>query len=149
MATGCGDDEDRSNWIEIPFSEFSSEEIDGTGISGMNLNWQGLGYNNSVIIVNSREEMEKYIVGNIGDYPEIDFSKHSLLLASGTACCCLDNVNVNNLWQISKNQFILDVEVRTFLSLVASYWHIALVTSKLNSSSNIRLNVNHLEIRDI
>jgi len=61
--------------IDISFTEYS--------LLDTHCQWQNLPYDEKVIIINSNEELEKYISCTEDSYPAIDFSKHTLLLISG------------------------------------------------------------------
>jgi len=125
---------------EIPFSIYSNDGKEGEEGSGLDLAWKGLSFDNKVIIVNSREEMEKYIAGDIGDYPDIDFSRYTLLLASGETSngifSCVDKFR-----QISLDEYRLDVEIVLDDTTIIGKWQVALTTNKLSSFSKINLNV--------
>jgi hypothetical protein len=62
---------------DIPFTEYSLENT--------SCGWVNLNYNDSVIIINSNEDLENYIDCADGGYPEIDFEEKTLLLVKGGA----------------------------------------------------------------
>ena len=137
IASGCRSEDDDIALIIIPFSEFS-----GMGVgSGMEYGlWKNLNHDDRVIIVNSREEMKKYIARNIGDYPDIDFSKHSLLLASGTTMQGIGR-SLFEFSKTSKNRYQLNGEIWLSDALAVTEWQKAFVTNKLSERSRVNLNV--------
>jgi len=123
--------------IEIPFTEYSPE-TPGWWRTG-NLN-----YDNTVIIINSNEEMENYAAywGN-PHYPEIDFSTHSLLIVSGTNDLGVYEKEAKSLWQLSSDKYELTVELQQLhYAKFPNKWYISpLLVEKIDSKSNIKLNV--------
>ena len=140
MTAGCKNNEKDSNEFEIPFSEYSTENEDGIVTSGLDISWNNLKYDNKVIIVNSSEEMKKYIPDDIGNHYDIDFSKFSLLLASGKTNSGIFK-RADKFWQISKNEYRLDVEIELNDATIVQSWHLALLTDKLYNDSKISLNL--------
>ncbi|MDR1739776.1 MAG: hypothetical protein LBR45_03375, partial [Bacteroidales bacterium] len=63
---------------EIPFIEYS---LESTSCEWIDLRH----YKDTVIVINSDEELENYLVCTDGSYQEIDFSKYTLLLTNGIA----------------------------------------------------------------
>ena len=99
--------------------------------------------NDKVFIINSIGDLKNnYISCSDDSYPVIDFSKHTLLLAKGTATNGIKSI-VKKLRQVSKNKYVLDVEVTLNDTCEVGVWQVAIITSKLNKKSNIELNVNY------
>ena len=117
--------------INIPFTEYSLSET---------CQWTNLGYDNTVIVINSDEELENYIVCSNGSSLEIDFSKQSLLFVFGSTPTEI-NVIKKQLHQISNNGYRLSVEVLLNDAMRPDKWIVALITNKLNVDSNIELSV--------
>jgi len=63
--------------IDISYTEYSLLDTD--------CQWINLPYDEKVIVINSSEELEQYISCTGGSYLPVNFSKHSLFLASGYA----------------------------------------------------------------
>ena len=117
----------------IPFTEYSLPE---TGCWWVNFK------SGKVTIVNSNKELERYInCSNDGKYPAIDFSKHTLLLAKGVTPVGVGYCIAKSLQQLSAGKYVLNIEVKLGDSHAPDIWHIALITSKLHGTSNIKLNV--------
>jgi translation initiation factor 1 (eIF-1/SUI1) len=129
---GCGEEvqSDGQNSTEIPFTEYSLVET--------NCQWVNF-ETNKVLIINSQSEMDKYITCIDGNYSEIDFKKNTLLLAKGVTTNGISTLSEKLL--ISGNEYILEVEIVLGDAAVVQEWHIALVSEKLNSKTNVGLNV--------
>ena len=130
--------------INIPFEEYSLGET-------LCL-WTNLphSYNSGLIIINSYEDMEQYIVCADGNYPEIDFSQNTLLLINGIASFRAINHISKQLQQISINEYKLYVELLSYKNVMGGFnpvecWHDAIITGKLSNETNIALNVTSME----
>ena len=124
--------------LEINFTEYS---LDGTSCQWINLN-----YDESLIIINSNEELENYIHCTEGTYPEIDFSKHILLLASGKTNFKIAEIIIKNLLQFSINKYKLNLDI--FLkdtTTIDETWMVALIVEKLNEESMVELKLNTIK----
>jgi hypothetical protein len=119
--------------IDIPFTEYSLEETQ--------CQWTNLSYNDKVIIINSKEELEKYIECVSGSYPAIDFSKNSLLLVSSKTYCGTSIIAVKKLQQLSSNEYKLDIEITLNDDIAVESWNKALIIEKLSKESDVELNV--------
>jgi hypothetical protein len=123
-----------STLIQFSDSTFMEYSLDGTSCQ-----WANLEYNNKLIVINSKSELENYINCAKGDFPDIDFSKRSLLLVCGQA--------PNGITAISKKLsksatgYILELGIEPNDATVSERWQIALVINKLSSESDIELNV--------
>ena len=117
---------------EIAFTEYS--------LAGTSCQWVNLNYDNKVIIINSNNELASYIACTDGDFPAIDFSKHTLLLASGTATHNIYGIP-KSLWQLSPTEYVLEVETR--FSEIETWenirWIVAIVTEKISKNSTIEV----------
>jgi len=130
--------------IEIAFTEYRfGETMCGWIVEKFN-------YNDEVIVINSREELENYILcTQAGIYPDmvekdtfpaIDFSNHTLLLANGSAGYAISSL-AKNLQQVSAGKFQLDVAIELNDTPIYERWIIALLTGKLGEESIVELNV--------
>jgi len=117
--------------IEIPFTEYS--------LKGTSCQWTNLAYDNTVIIIDSDEKMNQYITGS--GYPEIDFETQTLLLASGKTEKGISEITVNNLQQLSANEYELDMELLLNNETIAEEWAIALIIEKVSEESTVELSV--------
>jgi hypothetical protein len=131
MSAGCTKKEKENEPIEIPFTEYSLGETD--------CSWQNLNHDNKVIIINSKTELEKYVICTEGTFPEIDFSKHTLLFASGSTVYGIQYLSQKFLF--TKNSYILEIEITLNDATVVELWMSALIIDKLNDENNAALNV--------
>jgi len=133
--------------IEIPFEEYS---LSKTMCVLTNLTHP---FDFELILINNNEELEQYIVCAEENYPEIDFSKHTLLLANGIVFSDLGHTeivgNINkNLQQLSVNGYKLNVEIELAghtVTSVVECWHFAIIINKLSAESTVELNVANKE----
>jgi len=117
--------------IEIPFEEYS--------LKGTSCQWTNLAYDNTVIIIDSDEKMNRYVTGTGSGYPEIDFETQTLLLASGKTEKGISEITVNNLQQLSANEYELDMELLLNNETIAEEWTVALVLEKVSEESAVEL----------
>jgi len=115
--------------IEVSFMEYSLE--------GTSCQWTNLAYDNTVIVINSDEKMNRYVTGS--GYLEIDFETQTLLLASGKAEKGISEITVNNLQQLSANEYELDMELLLNEETIAEEWTVALVLEKVSEESAVEL----------
>jgi len=105
--------------------------------------WSPLIYDFPVlIIINSNEELKKNINCAEGNYPQVDFSKYSLLLINLKRDWNVTNITENFL-KLSDNDYILNIEF-TFLQDIVrpSEWlRFAIVTEKMSPESNVEFNI--------
>ncbi len=91
-----------------------------------------------MIIINSKEALEGYIECTGGsNYPEIDFSKYTLLLASGTTPNGISSMS-KSLQQFS-TRYVLNVKLSLNDEVITQQWCTAFITSKLNDKNSIEL----------
>jgi hypothetical protein len=119
--------------IDISFTEYSLKET---------CHWKNLAYDDKVILINSDEELEKYIACTGSGYPTIDFSKHTLLLANGKVEGYVAEIIIKKLQQLSSNEYKLDMEIFNDATIVEE-WTIALIVEKISEESRIELNATY------
>ena len=129
--------ENDNNDENILFTEYS---LSGTSCRWINL----IDYNqisqNGIIIINSNQELEKYIACSDDFYPEIDFSKHNLLLVTGVSWNVITSISKN--FQQNSANYVLDVEIIVLKNAIyRQQWTTALVTKKICEDNNLELNV--------
>ena len=95
-----------------------------------------------LIIINSHEDLNKYISCAEGNYPEVDFSRHTILLAFGHSEYSIGNIS-KKLLQTSEDSFQLNLELDRYQLSNSrdESWQYAVITSKLSSESSVELNV--------
>ena len=128
-----GDDDDDYP-IEIPFLHYSLERT--------SCQWTNLAYDSIVVIINSDEEMNQYVVC-MGDdnYPEIDFSIYTLLLANGKNSSSVVATNCNWMKQISEQSYEMEVEIIPGFSAIITNWEVPVIVSKLSKGSIVELSI--------
>jgi hypothetical protein len=104
--------------------------------------WINLDYDNKVILINSKEKMESYIhpsfLSVYTKYLEIDFSKYSILLASGTSEN-QDAYIAKKFQKLSDNKYIIDAELFLNRRTPNCNWNFALYIDKISDESTIEL----------
>ena len=131
-----GPDDYLAEWrmvsFEISFTEYSLE--------GTDCQWTNLDYDETVIIINSEEELENYTSCSEGSYPEIDFSQYTLLLASGTTDYEIEEITEKILLQLSSNEYQLKIEIYiTDTTAIGKTWTVALIVKKLWEEAIVEL----------
>ena len=122
---------------EIPFVEYSLIEtscewtVDYWHSSG--------GYSGNIIVINSSEDLKNHI--NCNDYPSVDFSKQTLLLVYGLSPSQPQISLSKQFWQISTNNYSLNIEILLGVSRVIGVWDVALLVPKIANGTTITLDV--------
>jgi len=116
---------------EIPFEDYS--------LADASCQWANLAYDNTIVVINTNEELNQYITCTGSEYSAIDFSKHTLLLANGKAPSSVVNVNCNSLKQISEQSYKMGIDIAIGFATVISKWQIPIVVNKLNEGCAIEL----------
>jgi hypothetical protein len=137
LAVGCKKDDEKKPQepdypIEIPFMEYS---LAGT------CQWINLAYDNTIIVINSNEQLSQYMACTGGGYPEIDFEKQTLLLASGKTNSGIIKLATKDLQQLSLDKYELNLEIDLFDNANVSTWSTALVVGKVSEESILELNI--------
>jgi hypothetical protein len=127
--------------IEIPFEDYS--------LAGTSCQWTKLNNDNDeavnngeVVVINSNEELNQYVVCTDNGYPEIDFSKYTLLLAHGLGSSSVVSVGCSRLQQISKQGYTMNVDLVLGEATVMSPWQVPIIVDKIGKESNVELKVN-------
>jgi len=125
--------------IEIPFEGYS---ITATSCYWINLTYPTYPANGDLKVINSNEELENYITCSVGTYPEIDFSKHTLLVSSGftTNMNMLSNIE---LLQNSFSEYTLNLLIQVTNFTVPSGWLYAFLMPKISDEATVILNVTY------
>jgi hypothetical protein len=116
--------------VEIPFTEYN--------LAGTSCQWTNLAYNGKIIIINSNKEMEKYVECSNGSYPAIDFSKYTLLLASGGTGNGISKID-KTITQIAANKYTLKVIVHLNFAMVVQTWTISILIPKVSNNTTVVL----------
>jgi len=131
--SSCKKTESEPNYpVKISYEEFS---LEGTGCQ-----WTNLPYAHKVIVINSSEELGKYMSCEEDFFPEIDFSKSTLLLASGKASIGILEPVVTDLKQYSLNKYRLDIDIILSDTATQKSWIVAFLVKKMKEDSKVKLN---------
>lgn len=117
----------------ISFTEYS---LAGTSYRWTNLDPEG---SKKPVLINSNDELQNYIDGT--DYPPVDFSKQSLLLANGETPYGIREI-VNSLRQFSTDKYKWRVDITLNDATVVEKWVMAILIDKPDKESEIELHVN-------
>jgi len=130
----CKEPEEPVYPVNVSFTEYSL---------GSSCQWKNLSYDDKVIIINSNEELKKYIeCKGESNYPAIDFSKSTLILAHGTANSS-HIVLSKSLQQISEQNYEMKVNILLTQLPYLTFWEMPIIVNKLNKTSIIYLVVTY------
>jgi len=116
--------------IEIPVTEYSLAET--------SCQWTSF-EPKKVIVINSDENLENYILCSNGTYPQIDFLKHSLLLAYGIAPSAPAEVISTQLLRTSDNEYSLHLVIESGVLGTPGPWFLSIIAPKLPQNTIITL----------
>jgi len=137
LAASCNTVVEEEYPKEISFTEYSLSET--------SCEWTNLPYDEKVIVINSSEELEKYISCAEGSYPAIDFSKNTLLITSGKIeNNDIDEIRAKKLKQLSADNYKLNIEIALHYESIYERlfrYRMALLVEKMNPVNLIELNV--------
>lgn len=133
--------------VIIPFTEFSLEE---TSCRWKNLkyyrcefdwnNWDS-SYKGEIIIINNKEELENYIECFNENFPEIDFSTYTLLLANGLSPNNVEAIKNIAFSKRTANEYILDIIIHLGAARVIDQWNISILVPKIAGDANIKFDI--------
>ena len=98
----------------------------------------------SLIIINSDEELEQHFTCS-DTYPPIDFSNHTLLMASGSIFMHVYHIT-EKLRKTGENEYNFDINARLGWYQSPTLWGAAILIPKLSPNATVLLNVNVYEI---
>jgi hypothetical protein len=123
--------------VEVPFTEYS---LESTSCEWKELEYESGGYRSEIVIINSDEELQNYIVCTDESYPEIDFDKYTLLFTHGMSTQGIKNIT-KQLIKTEQDKYNLDVNITQNMTMKPEKWEVAIIVSKLPESSVVTLNV--------
>jgi len=139
VTVGVASCEEKENYpIEIPFTEYS---LEGTSCQWRNLNYESLDYEGNLIVVNSNDELENYINCTEGSYLEVDFSKNTLLLASGLAQNQIEEIKNITFSKSATNEYILNIIIHLGVERAIDQWSISIIIPKIANNAIVELDV--------
>ncbi len=145
--TACNDTSQTSEiqGEDVPFVEYSFTEGATSG-EEISARWVNLNYSNSVngkiLVINSNTELAKYVEG---DYPPVDFSEKTLVLAYG----CGSGVLVadgHKFQYLSGHNYAITINLILTAAASMNEWQVAIIVDKLSSNSNVKLNTTILNL---
>lgn len=102
---------------------------------------------NNVIVVDSDEELARYITSESGEnYPAVDFSKYTMIIAHGYSLKGISNKQIESFQRVSATEIALNVAIYRNGAEVVEPWTIALLVDKWDRLYNIVLNVDMREV---
>jgi hypothetical protein len=120
--------------IEISFKDYS--------LAGTSCQWTKFNNDNDeVVVINSNEELNRYVSCTDNDYPAIDFSKSTLLLTHGTGTSSVVSVGCSRLQQISEQGYTMNVDLVLGNATVMSPWQVPIIVDKWGEKSIVKLTV--------
>ena len=135
--------------VELNVTCQSDYSLSGTLCLWTNLTYYGSIYHPhppDLVRINSNEELDEYISCAEGSYPEIDFTKYTLLLVSGSSMDwerAVIHVD-KNLQQLSENEYKLNIEVLLSETWqIVECWSFAIIINKMDEESNIELSTTY------
>lgn len=117
--------------IEIPFTDYVLGET--------SCQWNFNDDTSKIVIINSEAELEEYVrcTGN-ATYPQVDFSKHTLLLAHGQEPY-LVKPDFKNVRQFSEQHYEMTVNLRPATAAVVTPWQVPILVDKLTDDAIVKL----------
>jgi len=121
--------EDYTEYTEYPLSSPCWEH----SVQGPN--------SSELIIINSHEELEQFITCT--NYPEIDFSQHTLLLTRGKYNYCILWITHHSLQQFSTHSYMMNIRFRETGLTASSSWAIPIIINKITGCDSVELIVTY------
>ena len=102
---------------------------------------------NNVIVVDSDEELARYIASESGEsYPAVDFSKYTMIIAHGYSLKGISNKQIESFQSISATEIALNIAIYQDMTDVVEPWTIALLVDKWDRLYNIDLRVVYRDV---
>lgn len=118
----------------VPYMEYS--------LSGTSCKWQLPALDNNIIIINSNEELQRYIVSDSGEsFPSVDFERYTMIIAHGYSPNGIYEKRIENFYKISNSDLQLDIVIYRDMTDVVEPWNFAILVDKWDRLYNIDLNV--------
>lgn len=131
--------DDSSELVDVPYLEYS--------LWGTQCEWQLPDYNNSIIVVDSDEELARYITSESGGkYPAVDFTKYTMIIAGGGASRGIYDVIVDSLQQLSDTEYSLNISVVMSKTDAPELWTKALLVDKWDKLCKVNLEVKTIDL---
>ena len=117
---------------EVSYTEYS--------LSGTSCEWNFTKEDSDIIVVNSREALEKYIVCD-GECtaPSVDFEKHSLVIAHGGCTNGIHQIGVSKFVKFADEKYGLYIDIVMGWTDAPELWTKAIITDKLSGQNSVEL----------
>ena len=126
-------------YTNVPYMEYS--------LWGTQCEWQLPNENNNIIIVNSDEELARYIQSESGEnYPAVDFDKYTMIIAHGGVPRGIYQTLIENLQQVSDTEYRLNIDVVLTKTDAPELWTKAILVDKWDRLSMVNLYVETIEL---
>ena len=120
---------------DTPFTEFS---LEGTSCEWVRFQGSWGTIPPEIIIINNSEELKTHILCTEEKHSEIDFSKHTLLLARGV-WPTLPIIYNTDLQQISAQNYVMTVGIYSSMLPAHGHWQVPIVVDKLDKEIAVEL----------
>ena len=95
-----------------------------------------------VVIVNSDEELSNYIKSdNAASYPNIDFTKQSLIITHGCSASGIESIHLADFTKLSDSDYKIIIEIKQTLASVMSPWVYAFSVDKISDDTQVELGI--------
>lgn len=126
-------------YTNVPYMEYS--------LWGTQCEWQLPDYNNSIIVVDSDEELARYITSESGGkYPAVDFTKYTMIIAGGGTPQGISDVIIDSFQQITEAEYNLNIRVLMTMTDAPELWAKALLVDKWDKLCMVNLEVKTIDL---
>ena len=124
---------------DITFKEYT--------LYGSSCDWNLPDDYNNAIVVDSDEELARYIASESGEnFPAVDFSKYTMIIAHGYSLNGISNKQIESFQRISATEIALNIAIYQDMTDVVEPWTIALLVDKWDRLYNINLDVDYRDM---
>lgn len=125
--------------IDVPYMEYT--------LSGTPCEWSFAVDDNNLIVVNSDEELERYIESeSAANFPFVDFTRYTMIIAQGGTPQGIYDTMVESFRKYSDTEYTLNIIVATTMTDAPELWTKALLVDKWDRLYTINLNVDIREL---
>lgn len=124
---------------DVPYMEYT--------LSGTSCEWSFTQDANDIIIVNSNEELNRYIVSESAEsFPSVDFTKYTMIIAHGGTPRGVYDTMVESFKKSSDTEYSLNIIVAMTMTDAPELWTKALLVDKWDRLYTINL---YVDIREL
>lgn len=132
LSFGCSQQDENTTYPAII-------EINDYLLTGTTCNWQNVELD-TMYLINSNEELLKYVSCQGNALPTIDFDKYSLLLVRGVNTKGIHSIT-RDFEQISINEYKFVIDITSDMTTIAQGWRVAVLTAKLHQNAVVKLDL--------